>query len=177
MIIIDNTPQISLKQLRKDGLFEGWYAQRYESHGMRIDVELVDEDTDDCRVLIEWTRWHETYKQYIPLIRVETNLSMGYYRWFFTDYEREIKFIKVYFNGTRFVPRVDLKYAYYSCQLKSHSDRAFDDTFRNPLLLATKVEQMLKKPFRKRHYNGKPTRTQLLLEKDVAKLRVYGLTD
>jgi len=164
-----------MKCLRLEGLFAGWYNLGIESHGMSIQVELIAYDPNDCRIRITWKDRGKTYQQYIPLIRTLTNLGEGYFRWFFTDYNRSLRFTKVYYDGNAFVSRIDLEDALYSNQTKSKNQQAFEFCFRKPLLLTNKIEVILKQPHLKTIYRGKPTRTMRRLDKLTTELRKYDL--
>ena len=170
MLIIDELPQVSLGLLKKEGLLEGWSPQTVKSHGMSVEVGVVDYDPNDCRIYITWNSCGKTFKQFVALVRVETNLGLGYYRWFFYDHERQIKFLKIYYNGYEFVPRIDLEDAFYADQIKTKRERTFEHLFLKPLMVTNKMGQILKQPNLKIYYRGKHTKKIQRLNKLMTKL-------
>ena len=154
--IIDKMPRVTLKELRLAGFFKGWQTLKIYSFGMEISINGYLDDMEDARIKLEWNTCGELKQQYIPLIRVATNLGMDYFRWFMTDLDHNIKYSKAYFDGTIFRPRIELKNAFYEVQLQSKEMRDFSKVFLDPLLRSEKAKRMLTK-WSKKHYRGKPT--------------------
>jgi hypothetical protein len=172
--IIEELPVITLKHLRVNGLFAGWYATKIHSNGLTVTVTGYLDYFDDSRIKLEWEYFGRSMVQYIPLVRVTTNLGEDYFRWFFTDYDRDIKFMKAYFDGQSFKPRIDLKNIYYRDQLKSRSLRDFDTSLLKPLVRADKALHLLGK-WSKTHYREKPTPRMIKARKLVYMISEHNI--
>jgi hypothetical protein len=175
--IIEELPVITMKQLRISGFFAGWYPMNIYSNGLTFWVTGYLDYVDDSRIKLEWEYYGRSMEQYIPLVRVNTNLGEDYFRWFFTDYDRDIWYMKAYFDGERFKPRVDLINAYYEDQIKSKDLREFNKSIIKPMKKLNLAMQLLTGRKIKTHYRGKQTprmrRSKKLLDDSN---RILGLS-
>lgn len=163
-VIIDSLPRISLKYLRVNGLFL-FSPVKVKTKGMTVWAELIDDDPDDARIELTWTVKDQQYAQYIPLMQTETNLGPDFFRWYFTDNERKIKYIKAYFNGKLFVPRSYFKKAYYESQVDSKRAREFENTYLRPIKILHRLLTIISRPYLKLHYQGRPTKVMLRIKR------------
>lgn len=98
---------------------------------------------------------HKNYK--IFLTTISSNLGIGKV-WFFICPETGVRCRKLYLNNGYFLHRLANGGFYYYAQTQSKNNRVFyskvfDDVFRG------KLDEELYKPYLKRYYRNKPTKT------------------